>query len=344
LVLLIPVLAALTSFSARIEPLFYDPMLVAIHGALPADNTAIVAFAPQRDARALRPSHPGMIDTLVAAGAKAIFFDVIMGAETVHDEAISQAIVRAAAAGVPVILPLMSENQSVLFPASSALRDSARFGVVLAQTDTTFWHVRRAPMRTRELSGEEHWHAAAQTVRAHLGAEDLPQIEDGELVIGPNRNPVWADLAYLHPVEATPVLAYDLEGDFSAVRGRSVLIGELGGADDVHRTGRGAVYGVEIEAMMVETLLQQRAPQIASPEINALWALIVGTFTALLGLAVPRTRRRIALAVPVVGMGVGIILVGAGLLVAFVPMLLASFIGLWIVRAQKSETMGRSHP
>ena len=188
------------------------------------------------------------------------------------------------------------------------------------------------------------WHAAAQTVRAHLGAEDLPQIEDGELVIGPNRNPVWADLAYLHPVEATPVLAYDLEGDFSAVRGRSVLIGELGGADDVHRTGRGAVYGVEIEAMMVETLLQQRAPQIASPEINALWALIVGTFTALLGLAVPRTRRRIALAVPVVGMGVGIILVGAGLLVAFVPMLLASFIGLWIVRAQKSETMGRSHP
>jgi CHASE2 domain-containing sensor protein len=344
LALLIPVFAALTSLSTRIEPLFYDPMLVAIHGALPADNTAIVAFAPQRDARALRPRHPSMIDALVAAGAKAIFFDVILGAETPHDDAIAQAITRASAAGVPVILPLMSENQSVLFPASSALRDSAWFGVVLAQTDTTFWHVRRAPMRIRELNGNEHWHAAAQTVRAHLGVEDLPHIEDGELIIGPNRNPVWADLAYLHPAEASPVLAYDPEGDFTAVRGRSVLIGELGGADDVHRTGSGTVYGVEIEAMMVETLLQQRAPQLASPETNALWAFIVGVFTALLGLAVPRTRRRIALAVPVVGMGVGIILVGAGLLVAFGPMLLASFIGLWIVRAQKSETMGRSHP
>jgi len=344
LVLLIPMLMAFTSLTARVEPLLHDPLLRMIHGPLVPDNTAIVAFPPQRDARALRPQHPAVIDALVAAGAKAIFFDVILLAQTEHDVEIASAIDRARDAGVPVILPLMSENETVLFPESEALRDAAWFGAVVAQTDTTFWHVRRAPMRVRVLEGGEHWHAAAQTVRAHLGVDEEPRIEDGEIIIGPNRNPVWADLAYLHPAEPTPVLSYDPEGDFGSTRGRSVLIGEMGGADDVHRTGAGAVYGVEIEAALVETLIQQRAPRLASPEINAIWALLVGLCTALLGLAVPRTRRAIAFAVPVVGLAIGAILVVAGVLVAFVPMLLSSALGLWIIRSQRGETKSRVHP
>ena len=338
LVFLIPLLMALTSLTARVEPLVHDPLLRAINGALPADNTAILAFPPQRDARALRPQHPAVIDALVDAGAKAIFFDVILLAETEHDTAIAAAIKRAFSSGVPVILPLMTENQEVLFPEADALRDAAWFGAVLAQTDTTFWHVRRAPMRVRSVEGGEYWHAAAQTVRGHLGVDDAPRIEAGHLIIGPNRNPVWADLSYLHPTDPSPVIAYGLDGDLSVVRGRSVLVGEMGGADDVHRTGSGAVYGVEIEATLIETLLQQKAPRLASPEINALWALIVGIFTTLLGLSLPRSRRKMAVAVPVVGCVVGGLLVMAGVLVAFGPMLVSSTLALWLVLSDSVET------
>lgn len=342
--LLVPLLMALTGLTARIEPLAHDPLLRWIHGPLPADNTAVVAFEPQRDARALRPQHPGVIDALVAAGAKSIFFDVILLAETPNDTAIAEAIVRARNAGVPVILPLMTENREVLYPESADLRDAAWFGAVVAQTDTTFWQVRRAPMRIRSLDGSVHWHAAAQTARGHLGADAEPRIEQGDLVIGPTRNPVWADLVYLHPAEPSPIISYSNPEGFDQVKGRSVLIGEMGGADDVHRTAAGTVYGVEIEAALIETLLQQRAPRLASPEINAALALLVGLFTALLGLALPKSRRGLAWGVPVAGVAIGIILVVAGVLVAFGPMVASSAIGLWIARTTFIETKPKSHP
>ena|GEM_PF-2324881 len=333
LALVFPVLMAITSLSARVEPLLHDPLLRGIHGAVSADNTAIVAFEPQRDARALRPEHPHLIDALVEAGAKAIFFDVIMLAETAHDEAIGQAIDRAFDAGVPVILPLKLEGGEALKPSSAALEERAWFGAVLAQTDTTFWRVRRAPMRVRTQDGQAHWHAAAQAVRAHLGVDDEPTIVDGVLTIGPNKNPVWADVVYLHPAEPTPVLPYGAE-DFTSIRGRTVLVGEMGGADDVHRTDAGAVFGVEVEAGLIETLLQQRAPRLASPEINALFSLMVGLCTALFGLSLPASRRFLALSVPVVGLVVAVVLVVAGVLVSFGPILVAGAVGVWITRAR----------
>ena len=333
LALLIPMMMAFTSLSARVEPLLHDPLLRGIHGAVSAENTAIVAFAPQRDARALRPEHPALIDALVAAGAKSIFFDVIMLAETEHDGAIGEAIDRAFDAGVPVILPLKLEGGAALKPSSPALKERAWFGAVLAQTDTTFWRVRRAPMRVRAQDGQAHWHAAAQAVRAHLGVTDEPVIADGVLTIGPNKNAVWADVVYLHPAEPAPVLAYG-EDDLSAVRGRTVLVGEMGGADDVHRTDAGAVFGVEVEAGLIETLLQQRAPRLASPETNALIALLIGLCTALFGLSLPASRRLLAVTVPAVGLLMAAVLVVAGVLVSIVPIAVAGAVGMWIARAR----------
>lgn len=343
-IFLVPFLMAMTGLSSRVEPLLVDPILRTTHGPLQSDNTAIVAFDPQRDARALRSRHAETIDALVAAGAKSIFFDVILLAETEHDPSIAAAIGRAFDSGVPVILPLMAENDAVLYPESAALRDAAWFGAVLAQTDTTFWQVRRAPMRLYSLDGEEVWHAAAQTVRAHLGVDDLPLIIEGELVIGPSRNPVWADVTYLHPSEPTPVVSYNEPEAFQAVRGRSVLVGEMGGADDVHRIDSGAVYGVEIEAALIETLLQQRAPRIVSPEISGVWALFVGIATALLGLALPPNRRKLAWVVPACGLAICVALITAGILVAAVPMLVASLCGVWLAARTPAETIRERYP
>jgi serine/threonine protein kinase/CHASE2 domain-containing sensor protein len=338
LALLLPVMMAITGLTSKVEPLVHDPLLRWIHGPLMADNTAILAFEPQRDARALRALHPAVIDGLVDAGAKAIFFDVLLLAATEHDRAIADAIKRAKARGVRVILPLMNENDLVEFPESAVLRDAAWFGAVLAQADTTFWHVRRAPVRVRTLGDGDHWHAAVQTVRAHLNVTDEPRVEDGILVIGPNRNPVWSDLAYLHPTNPSPVMRYDDQNTWGMAKGRSVLIGEMGGADDVHRTAKGAVYGVEIEAALVETLLQQRAPRLASPEMNALFALLLGLYMATLTIILPVKGRWATLSAPIIGITIGAAFIVAGMLVAFIPMLLSVGIGAWVGRSRKTET------
>jgi serine/threonine protein kinase len=344
LALLVPVMMAVTSLTVRVEPLLHDPMLRMIHGALPAANTAILAFEPQRDARALRVQHPAVIDGLVNAGAKSIFFDVILLAATEHDAAIAAAIERARARGVQVVLPVMTENGTIQLPESESLRDAAWFGAVLAQADTTFWHVRRAPIRVRTVDGGEHWHAAVQTVRAHLGVKEPPRVDDGQLIVGPNRNPVWADLAYLHPAEPSPVMQYDDPSTWALAKGRSVLIGEMGGADDVHRTGQGAVYGVEIEASLVETLLQQRAPRMVSPEMNALFALLMGAYMAVMTTILPGRRRWTALSTPILGIVVGASFVVAGVLVSLLPMFVAVAIGWWIGRANHGETNQSKHP
>jgi hypothetical protein len=224
------------------------------------------------------------------------------------------------------------------------LRAAARFGAVLAQADTTFWQVRRAPMRVHSIDGGAFWHAAVQTVRAHLNVDAEPSIRDGVLQVGPNRNPVWADLAYLHPTEASPIVEY---GDLDAYRelqGRSILIGEMGGADDVHRVASGAVYGVQIEAALIETLLQQRAPRMVQPEVNAGFSLLIGLCTAWLGMAVPYRRRGLAWVVPLAGLAIGLTLVASSVLIALIPMIVASTIGLWFAQRCHPETNAHRNP
>ncbi len=343
LALLLPLLVAVTGLSSRLEPLLHDPLLQLIHGPLPADNTVILAFPPQRDARALRRQHPAVIDRLVAAGARTIFFDVTMTAQTSEDEEIARAIRDARARGVSVVLPVVMEAGEVMLPESSALREAARFGPVLAQADTALWHVRRAPVRVRTLTHGDYWHAAVQAARGHLAIEEEPRVDEDVLVIGPTRNPVWSDLVYLHPAAASQVLDYGDPTGWSGVAGRTVLIGEMGGSDDLHRTDADTVYGVEIEAALVETLLQQRAPRVVGPEGNALAALLVGLLTAVVGLALERRRWPIALVVPVAAVGMAVALVVAGVLIALLPMLLAAGIGLWISRTPVVTTE-QAHP
>jgi tRNA A-37 threonylcarbamoyl transferase component Bud32 len=332
LALLIPVVIAITAMSAGVEPLVHDPLLRAIHGRLPADNTVIIAFPPQADARQLRAQHPAVIERLVEMGVRAIFFDVTMTAGTVHDDAIATAIRAARERGVGVVLPVVLEGGEVMFPESASLREAAMFGAVLAHVDTMLWHVRRAPVRVRTVSDGDHWHAAVQTVRAHLSVKPAPRIEKGSLIIGPNRNPVWANVVHLHPAEPTRVMAYDAPDAWTGVAGRTAIIGEMGGSDDLHRTDADTLFGVEIEAALIETLLQQRAPRVAAPELDAIFALAVGLLCALVGFSLPRNRWWIAFLVPVAGTAIAVVLVVAGVLVALVPMLVSAGIGLWACR------------
>jgi CHASE2 domain-containing sensor protein len=148
---------------------------------------------------------------------------------------------------------------------------------------------------------------------------------------------VWSDLAYLHPAKPTPVMKYGDPSTWSFAKGRSVIIGEMGGADDVHRTADGTVYGVEIEAALIETLLQQRAPRLASPEVSALFALLLGLNMAIMTIILPPRVRWAALSTPIIGLVIGASLIVAGTLIALVPMLVAIVVGAWIGRSKKTE-------
>jgi hypothetical protein len=331
--LAIPMLVAFTGLSQRFEPLLQDVAMRAIHGRLPSDNTAIIAFAPQADARKLREMHPAVVHRLVDLGVRTIFFDITMTAKTEADAAFAASILWARAQGVSVVLPVVLEGGSALEPESDTLQEAAILGAVLAHVDTAMWHVRRAPVRVRTLSTGDYWHAAVQSVRGHLAVKEEARVDKGFLVIGPNRNPVWADIVQLHPTEASPVFAYDAPDTWEGLAGRTVIIGEMGGSDDLHRTDADTVYGVEIEAALIETLLQQRAPRVAAPELDTLFALVVGLLTALVGFAVPRNRAWIAWIVPVCGALFAIVLVVAGVLVALLPMVLASVVGVWAGRS-----------
>jgi serine/threonine protein kinase/CHASE2 domain-containing sensor protein len=334
--LFIPMLVAFTGLSQRFEPLVQDVAMRAIHGRLPSDNTAIIAFAPQADARKLREKHPAVVHRLVELGVRSIFFDITMTAKTEADAAFAESIVWARERGVSVILPVVLEGGLALEPGSETLQEAAVFGAVLAHVDTALWHVRRAPVRVRTLSSGDYWHAAVQSVRGHLAVKEEARVEKGFLVIGPNRNPVWADLVQLHPTEASPIFRYDALDSWEDLAGRTVIIGEMGGSDDLHRTDADTVYGVEIEAALIETLLQQRAPRVAAPELDTLFALAVGLLTALVGFAVPRNRVWIAGIVPVCGVVFAIVLVVAGVLVALFPMMLAAVVGFWAGRSPLS--------
>ena len=330
--MLIPLMVAFTGLSSRVEPLLHDPLIRWMQGPLKADNTAILAFPPQRDARELRAQHPAVIDGLVAAGARTIFFDVTMTALTEHDDEVARAIRDARSQGVAVVMPVVMEAGQVMLPRSESIQDAAWFGPVLAQADIFVWHVRRALVRIRTLNEGDYWHAAVQSARGHLSVDELPRIEDDVLVIGPNRNPIWADLVYLHPAEPSPVYDYSNPEEWAGVKGRTVLIGEMGGSDDIHQTDAETVYGVEIEAALIETLLQQRAPRVASPELGTLLSLIVGFLTAFVGIALPRHRWSIAWIVPVATAAISLILISAGVLVPLLPLALAAGIGLWVGR------------
>ena len=80
------------------------------------------------------------------------------------------------------------------------------------------------------------------------------------------------------------------------------------------------------------------------PELDGLFAILVGIGTAWLGMAVPYGRRALAWIVPLGGLTVGLTLVASSVLVALIPMLVASAIGLWMAKTHHPETNAHRHP
>jgi CHASE2 domain-containing sensor protein len=323
--LLLPVLVAWTALLDGAELLVRGPLMRGLLGELPAENVLVMGL-PQGDRKEARWDYPDILDGLVQAGATAIGFDVLFLAESDADGSFSAAIDRAESAGVEVILPRRFDGQDFL-ELSTGLAQSGHSAMVVLEQDLLFGSVRRLPLRLTDRDGRQEWALSVALLAGHLGA-DPPFFQGQSLAVGVTRNESHAQRMWLPPVARAPRM--DWGGDLSGARGKAVLIGALDGHADALRTPSGLRYGVEIHAAATESLARQKGLRGASPLSEALLALFVGLFTALGAKRLGPRRRRWALGL---GAGTVVILIGAlkaGVVFALSPVILASFLGVFV--------------
>ena len=319
--LAIPVVVAALGMMAPLDEPLQHRVLAATAGRIAPESTAVLGIGPTVERRALRSEHAGRIDALVDAGATAILLDLALTAETEHDDDIAQAITRAAAEDVPVLVPVRFAEGEALLPGSSAIRDSAALAVVGFRREARFGSVVAAPVVRRDTTGDRWWHAAVLAAAAHLHAE--PRFDGDELVTGGARNAVHAEQVRLAPVDAPVLQDYGDPATWD-VKGRVVVVGVVDGTDDLHETPDGARYGAELQAALVETLLHEAAPRPLGGLLDALLAGLVA-----LGTALARPSRLAAL-VPLAALAVAVALASGGWIAGLGSLALAGLVGWWI--------------
>lgn len=348
--MVVPALMALTSLLAPLEAWISHGVLSLTRGPLPMDDVAVLAVDVP-DPRALRAEHPDTLLALADAGVRAVVFDLALSTATEHDGAIRDAITALDGRGIPVVLPARFRLDGVSRPTPVLDTSPALVGIVEARRDTLLDVVRALPVRRAAPDGML-WNASVLAAGAlQRPAEPVsPELEEGELVVGTLRSPAWAGLLHLPPLEHPLVVSYGDTARYGTLHDRTVFIGAFGGSDDIHLTPGGRRYGVELLAGGLQTVLRQAALSRTAPEADAGLALLTGVGTAWLAAALPRRRRRLALLVPGAAVAVSLALSVSGLLVAFLPMLVAAAVGLHAERHARRrmvggpETLRRSSP
>jgi hypothetical protein len=326
--LLLAPIAALLDLGAAPDLWLRHALLRAAHGDLVVDEVAVVGIPAQGDLKALRPRYPALLAALREAGVTAIYWDLLLSSPGPEDEALAQAILDTRAAGVGLVLPVALREGRAVPPGSPALAALGPFGVIEARQDSAFGQIRGVPARLQTADGEALWQLAVWAAAAHVGARSPPRLDGDELVVGPLRNPTWAEELWLRPTAAPPVLPWDGPERFGELRGKVVVVGVVGSPADTHRTPDGVRSGAEVEAAVVQTLLRQAATRRVPPVGDALAALIVGISA---GLA--RRRGRWApLGPAAAALAVTGALAAANLALAPTPLLIALGVGVWAGR------------
>lgn len=302
-------LLALTGALDFLELALRPPVVAALNGSLPADNSVLLPL-PEGDRRLLRAEYPRVFAELQDAGATAIVLDVLLLAETEHDAALSEAL---SGLEIDVIAPRRGE-----VAVEGLVLGGAEF-----ERDLVFGKVRRAAV---EQDGT--WHLAVLALSGHLDAE--PAVIDHELQVGVTRNALTEGRLYIPPVDASPAMAWG--GPYDAAEGKVVFVGDLSGKGDRLRSAVGARQGVELHAGLFEALARQSAMRLGRPLWDALVALMAGLGTALVVRRLPVWARPLGALVGVAFLAVQVGLAAAGTLPALLPTVLATAIGFSVGR------------
>ncbi len=338
--LLLPVLLAIVDGTSAFDAWVHHPVLAATRGTVQVDDVVLVSVPYSTDLKARRAEYPTLFTTLADGGATGVFFDIALSAESEHDTAIASAIADVTDRGMPVGVPVRMQSERPVLPATQALAEAARLGVVEARQDSVFLHVRAIPARLRDLDGTTWWHLAVWTAAAHVRAHTPPALVQDELHIGPLRNPTFADELTLPPVGRVPTIPLDqvpAAADAGTFRGKAVVVGVVGAPHDSHRTPGGVRSGAEIEAGVVQVLVRQAGVRRVAPEWDALFAAVLGVGTFILG-SLARPRVWLAGFVPAAGMAVFVALAAANRVLAPGPALMALVLALILLRTESRRS------
>jgi CHASE2 domain-containing sensor protein len=298
----------------------------AVLGSLPADN-AVVLGLPDGDRLELRWEYPEKMDALVDAGVTAIGFDVLFLKNSDADVLFAEAIERAEAAGVEVILPRRFDGQDFL-PISEALSQAGHSAMVILEEDLLFGTVRRLPARLVGASGERHWGLSSMLLAGHLGVGE-PSWVGTDLAIGVTRNPTHSERLILPPVDAPRTVQWDSSFKEEGLEGKAVLIGAMQGHADALRTPSGHRYGVEIHAAAFETLARQRGLRVLPSWLEGFVAFLFAFGSWQLSQWFGRRGQRIAWLLPLGGLGLCAGALKAGWVLAVFPIWIGVGVGVW---------------
>ncbi|MNU40807.1 Alkaline phosphatase synthesis sensor protein PhoR [compost metagenome] len=293
---------ALTPTADRADNLFYDGLIRVQDG--PADPSIVIIAIDDRSLNALgrwpwpRTVHAALVDRLNQAQPRAVAYDVLFTEPEAGDPALAAALARARDVHLPLLVEAPGQNGAawqVSEPASDLARAAASLGHVNMIVDGD-GVIRRVPLYMQ--AGARSWPQLVLPLAETAGAAPpapRPDADSGEALIAAAPEAI----AYRGPpgrfrtLSFVDVLNGEVPADF--LKDRLVLVGATApGMGDRYATPaapHGELSpGVEIQAALLQTLLEGGGPRTLSPPwvlgLSLLpLALLIGGFLVLRPLA-----------------------------------------------------------
>ena len=274
------------------------------------DATRGVDFTTFADHRSYRATHPRVIGNLAAAGARAIALDAwIAGGDRAATARIAEAVAAAVASGTDVFVPARPPGDRWDPPDPALAQAATAVGFARARGEGPSRLVRGARIGVPAPSdGEPSWSLAlllagalgrppSATAGGASGPAAPTWTDAGVVAAGDLRLATHGDGVRWFPFPERPDFRRYAYADVHAGRfdpahvdGRVVLIGAALGDDDRHTTPVGDWWGVEVQAALTESLLDDERvvplPHLARAGLVGLVGLVLALLLA------PRAGRR----------------------------------------------------
>lgn len=334
---------ALTPAADRADNLVYDGLIRLQDG--PADPSIVIIAIDDRSLNALgrwpwtRTVHAALIDRLTQAQPRAVAYDVLFTEPEAGDAALAAALARARDIHLPLLVEAPGQNGAawqVSEPASDLARAAASLGHVNMIVDGD-GVIRRVPLYMQ--AGAHSWPQLVLPLAETAGVAPpapRPDADSGEALIAAAPEAI----AYRGPpgrfrtLSFVDVLNGEVPADF--LKDKLVLVGAtVPGMGDRYATPaapHGELSpGVEIQAALLQTLLEGGGPRTLSPPwvlgLSLLpLALLIGGFLVLRPLAN--------------------MVLGAGLIVLTLGLSAVAFLsaGLWFPPAAAIAGLATAYP
>lgn len=285
---------ALVGAAARADNLAYDGLTRLRSG--PADDRIVIVAIDDRSVEALgrwpwpRSRHAELIDRLAEARPAGVIYDVLFTEASPDDAALATALTRAGNVRLPLLVDTPGEDGSpwrVAEPSPALKAAAAELGQV-ALTPDADGVVRRIPLYLR--AGDQVWPHLVLSLAGPASAPPPPPAAAGATALEaltPEAIAYRGPPGQFRTISFVDLLRGEVPSAFLA--GKLVLVGATAsGLGDQYaaptRGGGQLTPGVELQANLLQTLLDGGGPRTASPPWRAalsllpLWLLMVGFF------------------------------------------------------------------